>query len=280
MGRWFRLDDDVVNDPKVQNLPDALFRAWINILCIASKNEGVLPPLRDVAFILRTKEIAAAGTLSKLHLAGLLDKTETSFRPHNWEGRQFKSDRDLTAAERAKRYRDAKRNVTDTVTRDASRDANGNVTATIDRAETKTEAEKKETRVNALPSDWPADFREQFWNKYPNKVGKPKALAKLEGVARRGVLVPWMEIMDGLDRYIRSKPPDRSWLNPETFINQERWADQPANVSDSNETSANKPGSLLAAIDREIARTAAESSDFAAPAHVVLSLSDRSIHRS
>lgn len=120
MGRWFRLDDDVVNDPKVQNLSDGLFRAWVNILCIASKNDGVLPPLRDVAFTLRMKEAAAAGVLSKLHLAGLLDKTEISFKPHNWEGRQFKSDRDATAAERSKRYRDGKRDRHASVTRDAT----------------------------------------------------------------------------------------------------------------------------------------------------------------
>lgn len=91
--------------------------------------------------------------------------------------------------------------------------------------------EKKETRVRALVVDdgWPIDFREQFWSRYPNKVGKPKALAKLEGARRRAV--PFIDIMTGLDRYIASKPPDRAWLNPETFINQERWADQPAPIT-------------------------------------------------
>lgn len=77
--------------------------------------------------------------------------------------------------------------------------------------------------------DWPSDFRELFWQRYPNKVGKPKALAKLEGCRKRGIA--FSAIMDGLDRYIRTKPPDRPWLNPETFINQERWTDQPAPVS-------------------------------------------------
>jgi 5-methylcytosine-specific restriction endonuclease McrA len=99
---------------------------------------------------------------------------------------------------------------------------------------------QKEPREVAL--DWPSDFREQFWAKFPNKVGKPKALTKLEAVCRRGV--PWLEVMDGLDRYIRSKPPDRAWLNPETFINQERWADQPA------ETSNGKTSGIIAASDK------------------------------
>lgn len=76
---------------------------------------------------------------------------------------------------------------------------------------------------------WPADYREQFWAKFPNKVGKPKALAKLDGCRKRRI--EWPAIIDGLDRYIRTKPPDRPWLNPETFLNQERWADQPAAFS-------------------------------------------------
>lgn len=78
---------------------------------------------------------------------------------------------------------------------------------------------------------WPTDFREQFWSRYPHKVGKPKALAKLEGIRKRAVLVDFSAIIDGLARYIREKPPDRAWLNPETFLNGERWSDRPAPVS-------------------------------------------------
>ncbi|RTL52908.1 MAG: hypothetical protein EKK40_07100 [Bradyrhizobiaceae bacterium] len=96
---------------------------------------------------------------------------------------------------------------------------------------------KEETRASALlpaepePAldDWPADYRIQFWTKYPHKVGKPKALLKLDRIRLRGV--SWRELMDGLDRYMRTKPPDRPWLNPETFINQERWTDQPAEIA-------------------------------------------------
>lgn len=80
--------------------------------------------------------------------------------------------------------------------------------------------------------DWPPDYRDRFWDRYPHKVGKPKALAKLDACRKRRI--PFNAIMDGLDRYIRTKPPDRQWLNPETFINQERWNDQPAPVSQGN----------------------------------------------
>lgn len=233
MSRWFRLDDDVVNDPKVQSLPDALFRAWVNVLCVASKHGGQLPPLRDTAFILRLTDAKAAEILTKLCQVGLLDKDGDTFKPHNWDARQFRTDRaDPTNAARQKRYRNSRRNDESNVTHNVM---DNSVTSVTDKrpyteTDTHTEAEKKETRAGALVANdgWPADYREQFWNRYPNKVGKPKALAKLDLARKHGASFP--EIMDGLDRYIASKPPDRAWLNPETFINQERWTDQPAQV--------------------------------------------------
>jgi hypothetical protein len=87
---------------------------------------------------------------------------------------------------------------------------------------------QKETRASALSPGWPSDYRDQFWNAFPNKVGKPMALKKLDGIARGSTR--WEDLMAGLDRYIRTKPSDRAWLNPGTFLNQERWADQPASV--------------------------------------------------
>ena len=180
MSRWFRMDDDVVNDPKVQNLPDPLFRAWVNILCVASKHDGVLPPLRDVAFILRLKEPAAAAILSKLHLAGLLDKTESSFKPHNWEGRQFKSDRDATAADRAKRYRDAKRDRHGTVTRDASRQETETSRSPETETETDTDSEANASGAAAPPD--PSVAEREYFDRGKQILGKSAGgqLAKLK----------------------------------------------------------------------------------------------------
>jgi hypothetical protein len=89
--------------------------------------------------------------------------------------------------------------------------------------------ERKEdarVRVHDLLDDWPKDYRERFWEKYPHKVGKPDALRKLDGVRKRG-RVTWAELNAGLDGYI-GKTDDRPWCNPATWLNQERWADQPA----------------------------------------------------
>jgi len=86
--------------------------------------------------------------------------------------------------------------------------------------------EKKETREVALSSDF--EF-EDFWNLWPNKVGKPAALKAFVGARKRAGLDA---IVEGVFAYIRNKPPDRPWLNPATFLNQNRWEDQPAQVAD------------------------------------------------
>lgn len=105
MSNWFRFYDDAVNDPKIIRLPDDLYRAWVNILCIAAKNDGVLPELGDVALTLRVKEARAAELITKLVLAKLLDDHNGVYSPHNWQGRQFKSD---DSGPRVRKHREKK----------------------------------------------------------------------------------------------------------------------------------------------------------------------------
>jgi len=64
---------------------------------------------------------------------------------------------------------------------------------------------------------------EQFWEKYPRKVGKRRArpaFNKAWGRAR------WFDIMAGLDRYKRHKPDYCDWMHPATFLNGRRWEDE------------------------------------------------------
>jgi uncharacterized protein YdaU (DUF1376 family) len=88
--------------------------------------------------------------------------------------------------------------------------------------------EKKESAPKGalVASDFPPDAWEQFWERYPHKVGKRAALRAFEAVKRRGVT--WTRLMAGLEKYIRDKPPDRAWCNPQTFLNQDRFDDKPA----------------------------------------------------
>ena len=56
MSRWFRFYDSVLEDPKVQRMDPVMFKAWVNIMCLASRGEGILPPISDIAFALRISD--------------------------------------------------------------------------------------------------------------------------------------------------------------------------------------------------------------------------------
>lgn len=111
----------------------------------------------------------------------------------------------------------------------------------------KQEGRKKETREVALVSDF--EF-EDFWKLWPNKVGKPAAFKAFVSARKRAGLDA---IVDGVFAYIRDKPPDRSWLNPATFLNQNRWEDQPATVSISNGKPQNGITQAIKNLNRNIA---------------------------
>jgi hypothetical protein len=104
---WFRLYSEALNDPKVQALPGDLFKAWINLLCLANADksgQGQLPPLEEIAFHLRLPLEETDRLINELIGRKLLDRTaEGWIVPHNWSGRQFKSD---TSAERMRRHRE------------------------------------------------------------------------------------------------------------------------------------------------------------------------------
>lgn len=91
------------------------------------------------------------------------------------------------------------------------------------------DADASDASASAAPADdgWPKDYRDRFWSVYPNKVGKGDALAKLDRI-RKGRRVSFDKLMSGLDAYIASKPPDRQWCNPATWLNQGRWDDEPS----------------------------------------------------
>ena len=117
MGRWFRFYEAAVSNTKIIKLSDADFRAWVNILCLAASKGGVIPPIDDVAIMLRLKERDAQKRIDSLIAAGLIDKTPRGLVPHDWDSRQFQSD---GSTARVKRFRERQKG------------ASGNVSETLD----------------------------------------------------------------------------------------------------------------------------------------------------
>jgi hypothetical protein len=144
LSRWFRVHDDMVDDPKVQRLGPDLFKALVNLWCLASQNNGRLPPVEDIAFKLRVPAPRVAKILEELQKCNLIDVTADGMEPHNWSARQYKSD---VSTERVKRFRKRHETVSETPPETE--------------ADTETESKKKEAVADAtrpkatrLPDDW------------------------------------------------------------------------------------------------------------------------------
>lgn len=69
------------------------------------------------------------------------------------------------------------------------------------------------------------EFKVTFWPRYPQKIGKANAFKAFCAARKRVELEP---MMAGLERYIRDKPTERDWCHPSTWLNQDRWLDEPA----------------------------------------------------
>jgi hypothetical protein len=164
VSRWFRFYSGVVADPKAQMLSPEMFKHWVNVLCIAAQHGGHLPTLSITAFMLgRMAEPKAAGILAKLHSAQLLDKTETSFKPHNWDARQYKQDsNDPTNADRQKRFRNRKRN-------GSNGQSNEGETVTEKRPES---TENTDAEARASGADAPIDHRKRLFNEGLTTLGR------------------------------------------------------------------------------------------------------------
>jgi hypothetical protein len=234
--RWFRVYDDLIDDPKVQLLPPPLFKHLINLWCITSENDGVLPSARDIAFRLRVTNDEVVQILDELVSRSLLDHDDIGLRPHNWNERQFKSD---LSSDRVKRFRERQRNVTrnaDETFHDRFMKRSDSVSVSVSVSDSVSEEESKKAKKEeggvtrarrVVAPGWPPDYRDTFWLQYPHKIGKAAAMTALDKIARAKDAPSWLDLMAALGRYA-AKTDDRPWCNPATWLNQHRWTDRPA----------------------------------------------------
>lgn len=186
--RWFRFYSEALDDPKVQRLPGDLFKAWVNLLCLANDGtpRGTLPSIEDIGFRLRLTPAKTRAIVDDLVSRGLIDADGETLQPHNWSDRQAKSDNvaERVQKHRAKQQEAVTRNVTyppDVTTQKKTR---------VD-TETEIEEEGDKTNGSALPrvivSDTPFAVYSAFLDETaaPDFKPAPEWKKKQIGIATR-----------------------------------------------------------------------------------------------
>jgi len=104
---WLKLYFEILDDPKMGRLPDHLWRRAIELFLLAGEQEldGLLPPVEDMAWRLRTSVDELAETLQALSQVAMVHET-----PEGWVVTHFKKRQFSESYERVKRYRNAKSN--------------------------------------------------------------------------------------------------------------------------------------------------------------------------
>lgn len=235
---WFRFYSEVVDDPKVQRLPLLLFRAWVNLLCVANKNGGVLPEMVDVAYSLHVTESRALAITNELWEAGLFDKKDGIFSPHNWERRQFRSD---VSTERVKRFRERQGNVSETVTETVSvfppSEKEESFPHTPFKEEKSPPLSDSEPEPELLALSAPDSGFEDFWKLYPRKQAKLAARKAWKKIAPRNGM------RETIASAIEAQKLSEQWLksngefipHPATWLNKGMWDDEVITAKHSTE---------------------------------------------
>lgn len=141
MSLWFRFYSDAMRHPKVARLSDAEFRLWVDLLCVASERDGVIPCLDDLKHILKRRLDHLSRGVEALIRGSLMEPLGEGYKPCGWDKRQYKSD---SSTSRVQKHRE-KRNVSETP------------------PETETEPEADNAEAKASGGQSPADITKAVW---------------------------------------------------------------------------------------------------------------------
>ena len=206
--QWFRLYGEFAHDPKVQMLSECNQRRLIMLFCIRCNGDVTLHD-DEVTFQLRVTDYEWAETKAIFISKGFINKDNELL---NWDKRQFISD---SSAERVAKHRaKIKADVTPS-----------NVTVTLPE-QNRTEQIQNITEHKKHIVAKATNYFEDFWYKYPKKVGKDAALKSWNKV-KPDIL----QVIDALNWQRESKQwqaEDGKYIpNPATYLNQGRWQDEP-----------------------------------------------------
>jgi hypothetical protein len=210
---WFRFYHDALNDPKVQLLSGDDFKAWINILCIASQSSprGTLPSRRDLAFKMRFSPSDGEAMIDRLIASGLLDEIDGVMEPHNWPVRQRQSD---SSTPRVRQFRERqKEKGSQTLPKEVDTD-------------TDTDTEKKPLHVTGMKrysNGYTTEFLE-FYEDFPNKTDKKDAFDLWQKIK------PDSELRKVIQGAVTRQKQSRKWLDgyvmsPARWLRGRHWED-------------------------------------------------------
>jgi len=170
---WLRLDERFSSHPKLLAFTRGERWSWLEVLCYCATHntDGRIP--KTIGNHLKN---ATPALLNKAHGAGLVDLDEHGiYHVHDWA---HYNPKDPGGAERARRYRDAKRDET----RDANRDEN--VTPSRSRNGPRARAEARVTEpIPIITTPNPAERGTRELQQNPRALGtNPRAVAA--GAAR------------------------------------------------------------------------------------------------
>jgi hypothetical protein len=158
MVRWFRLYDDIIDDPKIIALSPQNRWHYVAVLSCANRQSirGTLPPMGELAIHLRVTPSEAKRIISRFiedHLIDVSGDTQT-LSVHGWHKRQFKSD-DVNS--RVATFRDSYKKQPSNVS--------GNVTSTLHEtpSDTDTDTDTEKKNPPKPPKGGKSDFVLPSW---------------------------------------------------------------------------------------------------------------------
>lgn len=236
---WFRVHAEgpssIVDNVKIYELSDKLFR-WLMLLWACScRTEGWLPPLKSIAFRLRKTEKVVTETVEELVTKRFIDRFDDGLFIHDWSEHQFNSD---SSTERVRKFREQSRNVSETPRAQAhagGRSESVSVSASVSVSSSGEGVQGKGEEFALVPTEkatrngWKAEGFDQFWAVVWWKTGKDAARAAWD----RKVKSPGMiEIIiqaakdQGPELLASAQRGQRSAIHPATWLNQGRWSDE------------------------------------------------------
>lgn len=228
--RWYW--SDWMSDPGLRACGYAARGLWKDMLCIAGSNKG-----KDYGFVtLNGRPLDAAGIARMT--GGTLAEVETLLAELDRNG-VFSRDRRkviycrrMVRAEKNRGNGRLGGNPNLTKTRDNSESVQPRPKAPIPEPEPEPVPVKKKPapfRDGLFVSDWPDDYRDEFWRNYPRKTEKKAAMAKLDAVRKSGT-VAWAPFMAGVLRHLThvraTRTEERYVKHPATWLNRGCWEDE------------------------------------------------------